>query len=183
MANMASTDYFVHGSKNDVEKLFKDLTAVRTTEREDKEWLGHVAKDLLNKTDLETRGEFNYFDDEVYSGKTTSSFSFSTESKWSDCRELFELLAEKYNVTILFYVEECGCELFQTNDTEGKYFTANFVIDNMGNGDYELCEEWSEVREYFIKRFNYSPTSYKELEKWVEENDDCDISLHQIERI
>lgn len=41
---------------------------------------------------------------------------------------------------VYFIVEEEGCEVYATNDTEGRYFDYRFVVSSCVDGDYDTEE-------------------------------------------
>ena len=45
-------------------------------------------------------------------------------------------------LTIYFIVEEPGCEVYVTNDADGKYFPDQFYLDACINGNYESEGLW-----------------------------------------
>lgn len=40
------------------------------------------------------------------------------------------LLSIKFDVEILFYTEELGCDIHETNDEEGRYFDTRYLLDD-----------------------------------------------------
>ena len=51
---------------------------------------------------------------------------FTTETAWGPCNETFDLVCEKFPSLRYYYqTEEPGMGFYETNDSEGKYFTDN----------------------------------------------------------
>ncbi len=95
---------------------------------------GYVASDILDidpeKECVPCRGSISYMDEEMDDDENLASFTLSTETAWSDCRKLFYLLSIKFDVEILFYTEELGCDIHETNDEEGRYFDTRYLLDD-----------------------------------------------------
>ena len=56
--------------------------------------------------------------------------TFNTETAWSPCNEMFDMVCEKYPTLRYFYQsEEPGMCEYWTNDDEGKYFPDRYYVD------------------------------------------------------
>ena len=76
------------------------------------------------------------------------------EEKWHR-GDFAELLARKFpSLSVYWIAEECGCEIYETNDADGKYFAERYWVDTCVNGDYdsEYFETEEAVWEYLTKR-------------------------------
>lgn len=140
MPNWCSTNYQIVGKQQNVEKLFKELKKVLSKDNlvlPDPSWLGYIVSDILGidseKECIPCRGSISYMDEEIGDDENLASFTLSTETAWSDCRKLFYLLSVKFNVEILFYAEELGCDIHETNDEEGRYFDTRYLLDDSEN--------------------------------------------------
>lgn len=155
MANTCTTDYIFEGEGAQIRALHKELDALQKAKPDSKEegyyvdpsnWLGNIVKKILGEdpAKISCRGEFNLqeidncpYDDEKL------TLSLSTSTAWSPCNEIFEKLAEKYDCSLYWIAEEFGLGLFQSNDSEEKYFgDDNIVIEVDGHGlEYFSSEE------------------------------------------
>ena len=56
--------------------------------------------------------------------------TFNTETAWSPCNEMFDMVCEKYPTLRYFYQsEEPGMCEYWTNDDEGKDFPGRYYVD------------------------------------------------------
>lgn len=90
--------------------------------------------------------------------------TFNTETAWSPCNEMFDMVCEKYPTLNYFYrSEEPGMALYFTNDKEGRYFQDRFVV--------ELC---THEEEYYTEYFPDLQSMYE----WLE--DICDVQVQSM---
>lgn len=176
MANTCTTDYIFEGEGTQIQALHKELDALLKAEPEKKgegyyaessNWLGHIVKKILGEDPARTncRGEFYLqeidncpYDDEKL------TLSLSTSTAWSPCNEIFEKLAEKYDCSLYWIAEEFGVGLFQSNDSEKKYFgDDNIVVEVDGHGlEYFSSEE--DAISYVIGMTGNPNITFEELE-------------------
>lgn len=129
MANWASTSYRVEGSKNDLDMVCRAIdVAMADTEGG---WEGKVVN-ALGATDRIVEGKYlrGFIVDYETEGKV---LRIDADEAWgaTDFRHvLAELLPQ---ISIYFIVEEPGCEVYATNDRDGKYFPERYHLDaNIG---------------------------------------------------
>jgi len=53
-------------------------------------------------------------------------------------------IAEKYCLQLFYYSEEPGCGIFETNDTEGLFYSFRYMVDSEKEG-IEYYDSWDEV--------------------------------------
>ena len=145
MPNWASTSYRIEGRKEDLVKVRDAIKKARAMSNKDisKGWEGYVVELLgATKKQIDTnylRGfiEFYEIDNNV--------LRIDAEEAWgaTDFRHVLADIMPQ--LSIYFIVEECGCEVYATNDKEGKYFPERFYLDTCINGicrsDYFETEE------------------------------------------
>lgn len=87
---------------------------------------------------IECKLEIDGYEENGYNG--TGAFVSTSKNL---CNEIFEKLAEKYDCSLYWIAEEFGLGLFQSNDSEEKYFgDDNIVIEVDGHGlEYFSSEE------------------------------------------
>ena len=194
MPNWCSTDYQIIGKQQNVENLFKGLQKVLSTNRGDKKkdsflpdasWLGYVVSDILGidheKECVPCRGSISYIDEEMDNDENRASFTLSTETAWSDCRKLFYLLSIKFDVEILFYTEELGCDIHETNDEEGRYFDTRYLLYYLG---YETVyySSFDELAEEIGNVTSENPDRYEDIDGILERHGLSEtMYIHQID--
>lgn len=194
MANWASTSYRIEGSKTDLEKIvsiindFHNGKRKPAEEKTDKDWEGNLLIALgAKKEDLEHNFMRGFFQEVEL--QDNNVLRIEAEEAWSttDFRDvLYQLMPD---LTIYFYTEEQGCEVYQTNDDCGKYFPDRYFVDAEIDGDYKSEYFTSEelANEYVAKLLNNGKTEFseEELDKWNEEHEDDEsfINVHEIESV
>lgn len=162
MPNWNTTDYTLYGDKENIKRLYTDLKKTvdidRTKESKpftflgNSYWLGYIKKHLLPEVEeeLPTRGEISYIEEDIeYHGNDMASLKLTTETAWVACSELMDKIAEKYELQLFYYSEEPGCGIFETNDTEGQFYSFRYMVDSEEDGIeyYESFEQVSEAIE------------------------------------
>jgi hypothetical protein len=187
MANRFSTDYLIIGKRKKVEIMFNDFQKVLQTDRSyetdhttykpDAEWLGYVVSDMLgednNKTSIHCRGSIECISEEIMpsrDGDDMAQFNLSTDTAWSDARELFYLLSEKYDVEVLFYADEPGMGIHDTNDAEGRYFPTRYVLEDESS-DTSYCDTFDELADEIKKITGESPETFEKIEDIIERHE------------
>lgn len=87
-------------------------------------------------------------------------------------------------LTIYYIVEEPGCEIYATNDSEGKYFIDRFYVDACINGNYEsdYFETEEQAMKYVASLLGKDNISMEEVKEWTEEQEGDDfIYVHEFE--
>lgn len=174
MANTCTTNYVFEGEGAQIRALHSALNEVakgkpKCTDYFDwhvqPNWLGYIAEKVLGlgSEKISCRGEFNLgeiancpYDDDLLTLEVTAL------TAWSPCNELFEKLAEKYDCSLYWIAEELGCELFQTNDTEGKYFHDTVILDTPDYGA-EYFKSKEDALKYAWKMFNDPNLTWEEV--------------------
>lgn len=162
MPNWCNTDYTLFGYKDDVNRLYQDLKNTVDIDRTQESkpftflgnsyWLGYIKKSLLPdiQEELPARGEITYIDEDIDDyDNNMASIKLSTETAWVACSELMDKLADKYDLQLFYYSEEPGCGIFETNDTEGQFYSFRYMIDSEKDGIeyYESFEQVADVIE------------------------------------
>lgn len=147
MANICTTNYVFEGDGKQINALHAILKNIAETNpgnkgadnyQSDANWLGYVAEKLVSADyDISScRGNFfiqgvencPYDDDKLI-------LRLDVTSSWSPCTDLFEKVAEKFECSLYWIAEEFGCDLFQSNDSEGRYFADDTIcVDATDHG-------------------------------------------------
>lgn len=135
MANTCTTNYVLEGEGAQIRALYSGLKELESCH--DSSWLGNIVEKILglDSKKIDCRGEFGlgeisncpYDDDSL-------TLDITTFTAWSPCYELFEKLADKYDCNIYWIAEELGCGLFESNDSEEKYFQDTIIVDSPEHG-------------------------------------------------
>ena len=157
MPNWNTTDYTLYGNKDNIKRLYTDLKNTvdidRTKESKpftflgNSYWLGYIEKHLLPEVEVElpARGEISYIVEDMKDyGDDMASLKLTTETAWVACSELMDKIAEKYDLQLFYYSEEPGCGIFETNDTEGLFYSFRYMVDSEKEG-IEYYDSWDEV--------------------------------------
>ena len=159
MPNWNTTDYTLFGYKENIKRLYTDLKKTvdidRTKESKpftflgNSYWLGYIKKQLLPEVEeeLPARGEISYIEEDIKDyGNDMASLKLTTETAWVACSELMDKIAEKYDLQIFYYSEEPGCGIFETNDTEGQFYSFRYMVDSE-KGGIEYYDTFDQVAE------------------------------------
>ena len=183
MANMASVAYAIEGNKESLEKI-KDaiLKAILQKEHWGDEWkacinLGFTEKELDDKR---LGGQIPEEPDLI-----DGVLKFYAEERWG-LQDFNELLIQKFpDINVYWIVEECGCEVYCTNDEEGKYFPQRYWVDTAQDDVYasEYFNDEKSMWEWLNKK--YGVKSMEEVEAWnanyEETGNECEnfIYIHE----
>lgn len=141
MANMASVSYAIEGPEESLKKIAEAIT--KAIHSDDKRYEMYQTAEYLKLPIIDgTRlgGEIES-DPELENGV----LRFWSEERWG-LQDFAELLEKQFpDIKVYWIVEECGCEVFCTNDKEGKYFPERYwvdtAIDDIYNSEYFETEE------------------------------------------
>lgn len=189
MANWASTIYRIEGSKEDLEKVYNVIDEFMSERRKpievnaSSEWEGNIIR-ALGATDEQMKNNYlrGFIEEYEMDGDI---IRIEAEEAWgtTDFRQVLAQLMPE--LTIYYIVEEPGCEVYATNDADGKYFPERFYVDAYVNGDYqsEYFETEEQAMTYVANLLGKKEVSKNELENWNEchEDDDDFIYVHEFE--
>lgn len=176
MPNWCNTQYvIVSDDKNELNKLYKTMKDLQELPEPlvpngfGKTWLGCLVTKLGAKVDgddgIYCRG---YWSELKWDEK--GNLRFQTETAWRRMRDIDQLLRENYNVDIYFIEEECGNEVFVTNDASGTYFPNKYVID-IEDEEMDYYTE-KEALKRLTEFFGKPVTSWNDGEKLAEKQND-----------
>lgn len=191
MANWASTSYAIEGSKSDLERMFNVIDGFvkgnvkPVEENTSKEWEGNIVT-ALGATDEQMKN--NYLRGFIQTYEIIGGvLHLEAEEAWgtTDFRHLLAKLMPE--LTIYYIVEECGCEVYATNDCDGKYFTERYYVDICIDGDYfsEYFDTEKQVLVYVAQLLKKESVTMKEIDEWTEEQDDNEnyIYVHEFKYV
>jgi len=147
MANMASVSYAIEGSGESLKKIAEALIKA-VNSNSNKYELYQAAEYLKLPITEETRlgGEVS---EEPTWDENTGALRFWSEERWG-LQDFAELLEKQFpDIKVYWIVEERGCEVYCTNDREGKYFPERFWVDTAIDDIYQ--SEYFETKEQVYK--------------------------------
>ena len=184
MANMASVSYRIEGPRETLEKIYGAICIAMT----DKEhWEEYTTCRHLGFTEEELDGKRlgGEISEEPSLGENT--LEFYAEERWG-LQDFEELLRQKFpDIKVYWVVEECGCEVFCTNDSEGKYFPQRYWVDTAQDDIYQSEYFNDEKAMYNWLNKKYGVKSKEEVDAWnanyEDTGDDCEnfIYIHEFE--
>lgn len=189
MANWASTSYRIEGSKENLEKVYNVIDEFMSERRKpievnaSSEWEGNIIR-ALGATDEQMKNNYlrGFIEEYEMDGDI---IRIEAEEAWgtTDFRQVLAQLMPE--LTIYYIVEEPGCEVYATNDVDGKYFPERFYVDAYVNGDYqsEYFETEEQAMTYVANLLGKKEVSKNELENWnkCHEEDNNFIYIHEFE--
>lgn len=187
MPNWCSTAYVIEGDASEIKNLYELMKELQERKKPLVEngfgtaWLGclvvALGKDWRN---IDCRGHW-------YSlAMEDDTLRFDTETAWAPCEETLNLVCEKFPSLSYYYrTEEPGMCIYETNDSDGKYFPDRYVVDLCTVDEEYLCEYFSDLKSLFewLTRIAGKPIQseqdVKEMEEeWEKENPNsfCNIN-------
>lgn len=178
MANWALTSYFIEGSKKDLEKIYNiidDFMSGRQAPVEENasaNWEGNILK-TLGATEEQLKN--NYLRGFIQEYEMDESvISIKAEEAWGDTdfRHVLKTLVPE--LTIYFVTEEPGCEVYITNDADGKYFPCRFYVEARINENCEsdYFEDETEAMDYIAALIGKEKINKADLEAWNKQHED-----------
>ena len=191
MANWASTSYAIEGNKSDLERVSNVIndfvkSNVKPVEANaSKKWEGNIVKALGAS---EEQMKNNYLRGFIQTYEIIDGVLYiEAEEAWgaTDFRHLLAKLMPE--LTIYYIVEECGCEVYATNDCDGKYFTESYYVDICIDGDYfsKYFDTEKQVLAYVAQLLKKESVTMKDIDEWNEEQDDNEnyIYVHEFKYV
>lgn len=194
MPNWNTTDYTLYGNKENIKRLYTDLKKTvdidRTKESKpftflgNSYWLGYIKRSLLPEVEeeLPARGEISYIEEEIEDhDNDMASLKLTTETAWVACSELMDKIAEKYDLQLFYYSEEPGCEIFETNDLEGQFYSFRYMVDSEKEG-IEYYDTFEQVAEAIAKMTGIRLNNISEADDKLSafNNDDTFLIINEI---
>ncbi|AKU70302.1 hypothetical protein [Prevotella fusca] len=191
MANWASTSYRIEGSESDLKKVYDVIDNFVTgkskpvLEDASKEWEGNIVK-ALGASDEQLKESYlrGFIEEYELDGDV---IRINAEEAWgaTDFRHILgDLMPE---LTIYYIVEEAGCDVFATNDIDGKYFPEQYLVDAyVKDADYyEYFETEKQMRDFVSTMIDKEDFTDEDIEAWNEEHEDDDsyIYVHEFQYV
>lgn len=160
---MASVAYAIEGSE---ESLTEILGAICLAMTDIEHWTEYKACEHLgfSEQELEDKRLGGEIDDDPT--LEDGVLRFYAEERWG-LQDFEELLRQKFSdIKVYWVVEESGCEVYCTNDKEGKYFPERYWVDTAQDDIYQ--SEYFKTEEDMYKWLNekYGVKSEEGVETW-----------------
>lgn len=175
MANWASTSYRIEGNQKDLQELYNLCKAFMDKERPVMEegasenWEGNIILALGEEIgDSYIRGFIQNLE------LSDGLLSIEAEEAWG-ATDFNKLLEKHYDgMKVYFIVEEEMCEVYATNDAEGKYFNCRSLLTSYVDGEYhrEEFKNKNEALKYAAKLLGRDSVTILEVGKWNMEHED-----------
>ena len=148
MSNPAFMSVCFEGEKRELRSLYGKMKRLQEREKplvenghyDAKRWLGclvtRLGKDWREVYCRGTWSDLELHSDHLY---------FFTETAWNPPLELLDLIKQCYPSLKYYYIAEGDEDLQLTNDAEGRYFTARYIVDAEPDMEYfdtieEACQ-------------------------------------------
>jgi len=191
MANWASTSYRIEGSERDLKKVYDVIDNFVTgkskpvLEDASKEWEGNIVK-ALGASDEQLKESYlrGFIEEYELDGDV---IRINAEEAWgaTDFRHILGNLMPE--LTIYYIVEEAGCDVFATNDIDGKYFPEQYLVDAyVKDADfYESSETKEQMKDFVSSLIGKEDFTDEDIEAWNEEHEDDDsyIYIHEFQYV
>ena len=178
MPNWCTTNITFEGNKKDIkdfhEKLIK-ITQAPSRIKNDfgSHWLGNVVDFFgFDWNEIRCRGSISCIEASFDSNEELCNFEIITDTAWMPMINMWNLIIEKYypSISFVYVAEEPGCGVFINTDTEGKYYTDQFILDlciPIENIDkYEYLESEKQLIECVEQLLNKTFSSAKEIDDY-----------------
>ena len=184
MANWASTSYRIEGSESDLKKVYDVIDNFVTgkskpvLEDASKEWEGNIIK-ALGASDEQLKESYlrGFIEEYELDGDV---IRINAEEAWgaTDFRHILGNLMPE--LTIYYIVEEAGCDVFATNDIDGKYFPEQYLVDAyVKDADYyEYFETKGQMKDFVSSLIGKEDFTDEDIEAWNEEHEDDDSYIY-----
>jgi hypothetical protein len=178
MANWASTAYAIEGPHETLEKIEKAILEHPVEEGSSEDWEGNILKALGIEWEAHTPDGKGYYmrgfiqDVPWWDGDT---LRFYAEEAWgaTDFNEVLEKNIP--DIKVFYTVEEPGCEVYATNDKEGKYFPDRYWVDTCIDNNYqsEYFQFESSVYKWLHDITDGKVSSAEDAEKFNSDHEDA----------
>ena len=182
MPNWCYDQVVFEGDVNSLINLQKDLSkALATIEEGESCWIGRLLMYKGMKYEDITIGCRSFIDtfSSLEEIKTSKHFHLYTESAWSPVTEMYDWIAETYDLDYVLWAEEPGMDIYINTDVEGKHFPERYYVSCDDGLDECYFPTLKEVVEALKDELNL-PATYKMTLEELNELDD-DVFIYEFE--
>lgn len=145
MTDWCTTDYVFEGDVRNVKKLSNALVKLLKKDRGEmtddltthSDWVGYVAKDLLQMDVAPSSCDGTFFcieDSMVVEKDDNSTVTFFTSTAWEQENATFAALAKSFHLKMYYLTFEPFGRIFETNDGERKHFHEKYFLKTPTDG-------------------------------------------------
>lgn len=154
MPNWCFTQYVFSGPQKELERLERNIT--KWMEKNavpngfGKDWLGNIVAGAgFDYEKVPCRGMISNLYMISDRDSRTSRLYIDTETAWCPTNEMWDLVIQKYapHTSYLYYAEEPGCGIYETNDIFRAKFDFDYIVDSYY--DSTTNEEMNRLKDYF----------------------------------
>ena len=180
MANCAYTSYRIVGKKEEVTDLYNKIQQLQNMNEPLEPnswgslWLGCLVTILGgNWNEIYCRGHIINFSLE------DGILSIETETAWGEMNEVRHFIEKIYPaLKIYYYEEECGCEIYQTNDKHGQFFSSRYIFDDQDGEGMEYFDKPETLLAFASRAMGKKLKTIEDLNDAVDDSDG--FSFHEI---
>ena len=180
MPNWAYTSYRIVGKAEEEQDLYSKLQKQQNMNEplEPNSWgtlgLGCLVTILGgNWNEIYCRGHIINFSLE------DGILSIETETAWGEMDEVRHFIEKVYPaLKIYYYEEECGCEIYQTNDRHGHFFSSRYIFDDQDGEGMEYFDKPETLLAFASRAMAKKLKTIEELNDAVDDSDG--FSFHEI---
>lgn len=180
MPNWAYTTYKIVGKKEEIADLYNKIEQLGKTEAPlvpsdfGNYWLGCLITILGgNWKEIHCRGSI------TCSSMDDDALSIDTETAWGEMDEVRHFIEKIYPaLKIYYYEEECGCEIYQTNDRHGHFFSSRYIFDDQDGEGMEYFDKPETLIAFASRAMGKKLQTIEELNDAVDDSEG--FSFHEI---
>ena len=170
MANMASVAYAIEGPQEVLEQIQQAIIKAIPDKDHWSEWK------VCEYLDIPITDDKCRLGGEISEEPTIKDgvMRFWAEERWG-LQDFEELLRKKFSeIKVYWIVEESGCDVYATNDKEGKYFPERYYADVCIDGNYysEYFPTEKALFEWLAKLTNNRVKSAEDIENFNADYED-----------
>lgn len=192
MPNWCYVDGYFVGEKENLERFKKDFeTAQKTIKQGDDGWLGRLV--IYNKDDVESlAGNIRGFYSSIGKVQKDKKYNdyyllFTSSDAWYLADAFYSYVEQKYDIDFIYMAEEPGCEIYETNDYERRFFKDRVILDvTVYDSDFEdldIDEKTKKLVEKITSKLEgtYYFESYEDLDEYLKK--EMGISLEKLQNL
>lgn len=174
------------GSLENLKQLQQDLeTALETIDEGSDNWIGRLLtykgtsyERTKNREAIYCRSFVDYMDS-LEDVQEFECFEIKSSSAWRPMVEMYDWIADTYQLEYVICAEEPGDELYVNTDTEGIYYQERYYIscdqdEEEFDFDFAYCVSLKQVVQ-FLKEINLPATESMSLEELNQLHDEVSI--------
>lgn len=174
MANTASVEYYIEGDEKELEKIYNLFDGlyngtIKARENTSPNWAGNVCFELGDS--LSNYGDMRCYI-EWYELEKGDYLHFMTQEAWG-VTDFINMLKNNFpSIKPYYFCEESGCEVYESNDFDRKYFGQDYVLDYEIDGECgtELYMSEEDILEYLSDTLEIENLDMDKLDEWNKEH-------------